>query len=107
MAATKIAKDQAKQSRSGHPGPADHESYLRGVKPSLDNGLHPTPHRTRLWQLPVIPGAWMTLALGSGRRVGGAPFATAALAANPGRCPAAELKACARRRVPPTSEVLS
>ena len=53
----------------------------------------------------------MTLALGSGRRVGGAPFAgliaTAALAANPGGCPAAELKACARRRVPPTSEVLS
>ena len=105
MAGTKIAKDQAKQSRSGHPGPADHDSYLRGVKPSLDNGLHPTPHRTRHWQLPVISGGWMTLGLGSGRRVGGAPFATAALAAN--RCPAAELKACARRRVSPTSEVSS
>ena len=53
----------------------------------------------------------MSLALGSGRCEGGAPFAgvivTAALAANPGRCPAGELKACARRRVPSRSEVPS
>ena len=109
MATAKISKDQTKRSRSGHPGPAGHESYLQGFKPSL--GLRPAPHRTRLWQLQVISGGWMSLALGSGRCEGGAPFAgvivTAALAANPGRCPAGELKACARRRLPSRSEVPS
>ena len=33
MATTKIAKDQTKQSRPGHSGPADHENYREGVKP--------------------------------------------------------------------------
>ena len=33
MATTKIAKDQTKQSRPGHPGPADQENYREGVKP--------------------------------------------------------------------------
>ena len=32
MATTKIAKDQAKQSRPGSPGPADHENFRQGVK---------------------------------------------------------------------------